>query len=70
MPALADSADLIAARAYLERFRESAAPDDLTAARNRLRRINPGRLGVRAVSLSLTHTAEQGMAFVILEGEG
>lgn len=28
------------------------------------------RLGVRAVSLSLTHTAQQGMAFVILEGEG
>ena len=28
------------------------------------------RLGVRAISLSLTHTAEQGMAFVILEGEG
>lgn len=25
-------------------------------------------LGVRQVSLSLTHTAEQGMAFVILEG--
>jgi len=28
------------------------------------------RLGVRAISLSLTHTAQQGMAFVILEGEG
>jgi len=26
------------------------------------------RLGVRAISLSLTHTAQQGMAFVILEG--
>jgi holo-[acyl-carrier protein] synthase len=26
------------------------------------------RLGVKHVSLSLTHTAEQGMAFVILEG--
>ena len=25
-------------------------------------------LGVRQISLSLTHTAEQGMAFVILEG--
>ena len=47
VPALADSADLIAARAYLERFRESAAPDDLTAARDRLRRINPERLGAR-----------------------
>ena len=28
------------------------------------------RLGVRAISLSLTHTAQQGMAFVILEGGG
>ena len=27
------------------------------------------RLGVRAISLSLTHTAQQGMAFVILEGD-
>ena len=26
------------------------------------------RLGVRAISLSLTHTAQQGMALVILEG--
>jgi hypothetical protein len=41
MPALADGADLIAARAYLERFRSSAAPDDLSAARERLRRLNP-----------------------------
>ena len=41
----ADSADLIAARAYLERFRESAAPGDLAAARERLRRIDPERLG-------------------------
>ena len=47
VPALADSADLVAARAYLERFRESAAPDDLTSARDRLRRINPERIGVR-----------------------
>jgi holo-[acyl-carrier protein] synthase len=28
------------------------------------------RLGVRAISLSLTHTAQQGMAFVVLEGGG
>ena len=28
------------------------------------------RLGVRSVSLSLTHTAAQGLAFVILEGGG
>jgi hypothetical protein len=43
----ADSADLIAARAYLERFRESAAADDLTNARARLRRLDPQRLGAR-----------------------
>jgi holo-[acyl-carrier protein] synthase len=28
-----------------------------------------GAMGARSVSLSLTHTASQGMAFVILEGE-
>jgi hypothetical protein len=43
IPAVADRADLIAARAYLERFRESAASDDLTNARDRLRRIDPRR---------------------------
>lgn len=37
----ADSADLVAARAYLERYRESASSDDLTNARDRLRRLNP-----------------------------
>jgi hypothetical protein len=42
-PELADSADLIAARAYLERFRESASPEDLASARERLRRIDPAR---------------------------
>jgi hypothetical protein len=46
-PTGADSADLIAARAYLERFRESAAVDDLTSARERLRRVDPQRLGQR-----------------------
>jgi hypothetical protein len=46
-PMYADSADLIAARAYLERYRESAASDDLTNARERLRRLNPQRFGVR-----------------------
>src|ERR1700682_926411 len=46
-PERADSADLIAARAYLERFRASAVPDDLTRARDRLSRINPGRLNAR-----------------------
>jgi hypothetical protein len=40
----ADSADLVAARAYLERFRDSDQPDHLTLARERLRRISPERL--------------------------
>jgi hypothetical protein len=44
VPSRADSADLIAARAYLERFRESAESDDLTNARERLRRLDPQRL--------------------------
>ena len=42
-PARANSADLVAARAYLERYRESAASDDLTNARERLRRVDPQR---------------------------
>jgi hypothetical protein len=42
-PDRADSADLVAARAYLERFRESGASDDLTNARERLRRLRPQR---------------------------
>jgi len=42
-PTRADSADLVAARAYLERYRESAASDDLTNARDRLRRLDPQR---------------------------
>jgi hypothetical protein len=41
IPDRADSADLIAARAYLERFRESAAVEDLVNARDRFRRIDP-----------------------------
>src|SRR6202521_2111383 len=47
VPERADSADLIAARAYLERYRASAVPDDLTRARDRLSRISPGRLSAR-----------------------
>lgn len=43
----ADSADLIAARAYLERYRESAAAGDLSNARERLRRIDTARLTAR-----------------------
>jgi len=45
--ARADSADLIAARAYLERFRKSGVADDLTNARDRLRRLDPQRFGAR-----------------------
>lgn len=44
-PARADTANLIAARAYLERFRDSAVADDLTNARERLSRLDPQRLG-------------------------
>jgi hypothetical protein len=43
VPGRADAADLVAARAYLERFRASAASDDLENARERLRRIDPLR---------------------------
>ena len=43
----ADAADLVAARAYLERFRDSVSSDDLTNARERLRRLNPDRFGSR-----------------------
>ena len=46
-PERADSANLIAARALLERFRESASPDDLTSARERLRSLSPERLTER-----------------------
>lgn len=42
-PDLASAADLIAARAELERHRASAAPDDLVRARERLGRIDPRR---------------------------
>ena len=47
LPGQADSADLVAARAYLERFRVSAVSDDLTNARERLRRLDPQRLAIR-----------------------
>ena len=42
-----DSADLIAARAYLEKFRESADTADLDSARARLRRITAGHLSTK-----------------------
>ena len=48
-PARADSADLIAARAYLERFSRSLDTDttDLTNARDRLRRLGDAFSGLR-----------------------
>ena len=46
-PALADRADLIAARAYLEWFRETTASEDLMNARDRLRRLDPLRFDSR-----------------------
>jgi hypothetical protein len=47
VPALADLADLVAARAYLERFRESAVTDDLANARDRLSRLDPAKFPPR-----------------------
>src|SRR5437867_3582245 len=44
LPARADASDLVAARAYLERYRANSASDDLTNARDRLRRLDPQRL--------------------------
>jgi hypothetical protein len=46
-PAHADAADLVAARACLEQFRASGASEDLTSARERLRRVDPQRLSPR-----------------------
>ena len=47
LPGQADGADLIAARAYLERFRERSSPDDLARARERLRGIDPEKFSSR-----------------------
>jgi hypothetical protein len=46
-PGLADVADLVAARAYLERFRVGGAAEDLTGARERLRRLDPRHFAAR-----------------------
>jgi hypothetical protein len=43
-PEKADGAHLVAARAYLEKFRRSSSPDDLVSARGRLSRINTDHL--------------------------
>src|SRR5436190_2593004 len=47
VPSHAHVADLVAARAYLERYRDSDASDDLTNARERLRRLNPSSFTAR-----------------------
>ena len=47
VPGRADAADLVGARAYLERYRSSQASDDLTNARIRLRRLDPMRFEPR-----------------------
>src|SRR5262245_14088498 len=47
LPSKAQAADLVAARAYLERFRESEASEDLTNARDRFRRLTPTGFGPR-----------------------
>jgi len=47
MPGLADRADLISARAYLERYRAGAAVEDLNGARERLRRLDPRQFELR-----------------------
>jgi hypothetical protein len=47
LPGRADAADLVGARAYLERYRDSGASDDLTNARDRLRRLDPQKFGPR-----------------------
>ena len=46
-PARADAADLVAARAYLERFRTTADAGDLVNARERLRHLDPQRFPAR-----------------------
>lgn len=44
-PTLVDAARLIIARAHLEQYRRTARADDLSAARNALRAIDPAHLG-------------------------
>jgi len=44
-PAFANSANVVLARAYLERFRRSAEPADLSMARETLARVKPAQLG-------------------------
>ena len=44
LPAQADAARLVIGRSYLERFRQSASPEDLSAARDALRRVQAALL--------------------------
>jgi tetratricopeptide (TPR) repeat protein len=44
IPTLADSARLVIGRCYLERFRQTASPQDLEAGRNALRQVQAARL--------------------------
>ena len=46
-PTRADSADLIAARIYLERYRAGHAEEDLASARQRLRDLDPAKFIAR-----------------------
>ena len=46
-PAAADAAALVLARAHLERYRQRADPDDLSAARDALRAVDQSALGAR-----------------------
>ena len=46
-PAAADAAALVLARAHLERYRQRADPNDLTAARDALRAVNQEALNAR-----------------------
>jgi hypothetical protein len=74
-PERADSADLIAARALLERYRASASPDDLTQARDRLRSLAPERFNERerleyviGLAEALFFDAAPGAAAAVFDG--
>src|SRR5260221_1272015 len=58
VPGRADAADLVAARAYLERYRTSEASDDLVNARERLRAIDPQRFTARERSEDIVRLGE------------
>jgi hypothetical protein len=66
-PDFADAADLIAARAYLERFRATTDQTDLANGRDRLRRVTPERLAPRE---RLEYVVGLGQALYFDEAEG